>query len=179
MARRREGWRSAGTAGRARCPASGGRGRSPSTVFRRTPGRVQPSERHSAGIRQSQDDRMVVGLRWVPGLHLRLHHLQAPDRRRVHCVWRCWDSWCSGTGFGSPVFRCCSGCSFCGRPWGISPRSIPTMVSQQLTDLVKIWLIVLVATNALRSPQQIRFFTVFFLGWYLFYPARGCHSQST
>jgi O-antigen ligase len=56
---------------------------------------------------------------------------------------------------------------------GYFTTAYPSVVSQQLIDLVKVWLIVLVACNALRSPQQIRFFTVFFLAWYVFYPARG------
>ena len=56
---------------------------------------------------------------------------------------------------------------------GYFTTAYPNDVSKELTDLIKIWLIALVATNALRSPQQIRFFIIFFLGWYVFYPARG------
>jgi O-antigen ligase len=49
----------------------------------------------------------------------------------------------------------------------------PEVVQHILTELAKIWLIVLVATNALRTRAQIRFFTVFFLACFALYPLRG------
>jgi O-antigen ligase len=42
-----------------------------------------------------------------------------------------------------------------------------------LIDLGKMWLIVLVAVNALRSASQVRFFVVYFLALFATHPARG------
>jgi probable O-glycosylation ligase (exosortase A-associated) len=49
----------------------------------------------------------------------------------------------------------------------------PEVVQERLTDLAKVWLIVLVAANALRTRAQIRFFVIFFLACFALYPLRG------
>jgi len=55
--------------------------------------------------------------------------------------------------------------------WGLS--SYPDLVYLRLNQLVKLWLIALVAANALRTRQQVRFFLVFWLGCFALYPVRG------
>jgi O-antigen ligase len=42
-----------------------------------------------------------------------------------------------------------------------------------LTELAKVWIISLVAVNALRTRAQIRFFVVFYLACFAAYPVRG------
>ena len=49
----------------------------------------------------------------------------------------------------------------------------PEPVWDRLIELLKLWAVVLVAVNALRSRAQIRFFSVFFLGCFALYPLRG------
>lgn len=49
----------------------------------------------------------------------------------------------------------------------------PTVVSEELTGLLKLWLIALVAVNVLRTRSQIRFYLVFFIACYALFPARG------
>jgi O-antigen ligase len=49
----------------------------------------------------------------------------------------------------------------------------PAPVWDRLVELLKVWAVVLVAVNALRSRAQIRFFSVFFLGCFALYPLRG------
>jgi O-antigen ligase len=49
----------------------------------------------------------------------------------------------------------------------------PEPVWERLVELVKVWAIVLVGVNALRSRPQIRLFTIFFLACFAFYPVRG------
>ena len=49
----------------------------------------------------------------------------------------------------------------------------PAPTWDRLVDLVKLWAVVLVAVNALRSRAHIRFFSVFFLGCFALYPLRG------
>jgi O-antigen ligase len=49
----------------------------------------------------------------------------------------------------------------------------PEQVQESLTQLAKVWLIVLVAANALRTHQQIRFFVIFFVACFALYPLRG------
>jgi O-antigen ligase len=49
----------------------------------------------------------------------------------------------------------------------------PQMVFLRLQVVGKLWLIALVAANALRSRAQIRFFLVFWLACFAFYPVRG------
>jgi O-antigen ligase len=49
----------------------------------------------------------------------------------------------------------------------------PAPVWDRLVDFVKLWAVILVAVNALRSRAQIRFFSVFFLGCFALYPLRG------
>jgi O-antigen ligase len=49
----------------------------------------------------------------------------------------------------------------------------PDVVGEQLVNLGKLWLIALVASNAIRTRNQIRFFMVFFLGCFALFPMRG------
>jgi O-antigen ligase len=49
----------------------------------------------------------------------------------------------------------------------------PDRTWEGLTSLIKLWAIVLVAVNALRSRAQIRLFTIFFLACFALYPLRG------
>jgi O-antigen ligase len=46
-----------------------------------------------------------------------------------------------------------------------------------LVELAKLWAIVLVGVNAIRSRSQIRFFTVFFVGCFALYPLRGAFAN--
>lgn len=56
---------------------------------------------------------------------------------------------------------------------GYSVTSDPQVVFLKLQTVGKLWLIALVASNALRTRAQLRFFVVFWLGCYAFYPIRG------
>jgi O-antigen ligase len=47
------------------------------------------------------------------------------------------------------------------------------LVFDRLNQMVKLWLIALVAANALRTREQLRFFLVFWLACFGFYPVRG------
>jgi probable O-glycosylation ligase (exosortase A-associated) len=49
----------------------------------------------------------------------------------------------------------------------------PEWVSPQLTNLLKVTLIVFVAANALQTRPQVRLFMVFFLGCFALFPLRG------
>jgi probable O-glycosylation ligase (exosortase A-associated) len=49
----------------------------------------------------------------------------------------------------------------------------PEAVQERLMELAKVWLIVFVAANALRTRAQIRFFVIFFLACFALYPLRG------
>jgi probable O-glycosylation ligase (exosortase A-associated) len=49
----------------------------------------------------------------------------------------------------------------------------PELVAERLVDYGKLWLIALVAVNALRTRAQIRFFLVFALVSFALFPARG------
>src|SRR5207248_2143532 len=49
----------------------------------------------------------------------------------------------------------------------------PAPTWDRLVDLVKLWAVVLVAVNALRSRAHVRFFSVFFLGCFALFPLRG------
>jgi O-antigen ligase len=49
----------------------------------------------------------------------------------------------------------------------------PTPVWDKLIDLLKLWAVILVAVNALRSRAHVRFFSVFFLGCFALFPLRG------
>jgi probable O-glycosylation ligase (exosortase A-associated) len=55
--------------------------------------------------------------------------------------------------------------------WAVS--DFPDLVYLRLNLMVKLWLIALVAANALRSRQQIRFFLFFWLLCFAFFPVRG------
>jgi O-antigen ligase len=56
---------------------------------------------------------------------------------------------------------------------GYALSNYPDMVYLRLNTMVKLWMIALVAANALRTRQQIRFFLVFWLACYALYPVRG------
>jgi probable O-glycosylation ligase (exosortase A-associated) len=49
----------------------------------------------------------------------------------------------------------------------------PEQVQESLTLLAKVWLIALVAANALRTRGQIRFFMIFFAACFALFPLRG------
>ena len=60
--------------------------------------------------------------------------------------------------------------------WGIvgwAVSDFPALVFDRLNMMVKLWLIALVAANALRTRQQLRFFLCFWLACFAFYPVRG------
>jgi O-antigen ligase len=60
--------------------------------------------------------------------------------------------------------------------WGMVGYSLtgePQLVNAKLQIILKLWLIALVAANALRTREQIRFFLAFWLACFAFYPVRG------
>jgi O-antigen ligase len=60
--------------------------------------------------------------------------------------------------------------------WGVLGYAMtvyPALVFARLQILIKVWLIALVAANALRTRAQLRFFLVFWLGCFALYPVRG------
>lgn len=60
--------------------------------------------------------------------------------------------------------------------WGVvgfALSNYPQAVYDRLDAMVKLWLIALVAANALRTREQLRFFLVFWLGCFALYPVRG------
>jgi O-antigen ligase len=60
--------------------------------------------------------------------------------------------------------------------WGVvgfALSNYPQAVFDRLDAMVKLWLIALVAANALRTREQLRFFLVFWLGCFALYPVRG------
>ena len=62
--------------------------------------------------------------------------------------------------------------------WGVlgwAQSQYREAVFERLVDLGKLWIIVLVAVNALRTRAQLRFFILFFLACYAFYPVRGSY----
>jgi O-antigen ligase len=58
---------------------------------------------------------------------------------------------------------------------GWAQSAYPDAVSDRLIELGKLWIIVLIAVNALRTRAQLRFFTLFFLACYALYPLRGAY----
>ena len=56
---------------------------------------------------------------------------------------------------------------------GYMQTAFPEVVLDQLLALGKLWLIALVAVNALTTRARIRFFIVFFLGCFALFPVRG------
>ena len=56
---------------------------------------------------------------------------------------------------------------------GLLSTQYPPVVREHLLLITKLWLIALVAVNALRSPSQIRLFSFLFLGCFMLFPARG------
>jgi O-antigen ligase len=56
---------------------------------------------------------------------------------------------------------------------GQGQSAYPQVVAERLVDYGKLWLIALVAVNALRTRAQIRFFLVFALVSFALFPARG------
>lgn len=60
--------------------------------------------------------------------------------------------------------------------WGMIGYAVsdyPAVVYVKLNEMVKLWLIALVAANALRTRQQVRFFLVFWLACFALFPVRG------
>jgi O-antigen ligase len=60
--------------------------------------------------------------------------------------------------------------------WGMVGYSVTPyspLVFAKLQIIVKLWLIAVVAANALRTREQIRFFLAFWLACFAFYPVRG------
>jgi O-antigen ligase len=60
--------------------------------------------------------------------------------------------------------------------WGMVSYALSpyrSVVGETLLDYGKLWLIALVAVNALRTRGQLRFFAIFFLFWFATHPARG------
>ena len=58
---------------------------------------------------------------------------------------------------------------------GYASTDYPNTVWQAAYDTVKLWAITLVAANALRTRAQLRFFMIFFLACFAFYPTRGAY----
>lgn len=56
---------------------------------------------------------------------------------------------------------------------GYSMTQFPALVYARLEVVIKLWLIALVAANALRTREQLRFFLTFWLACFAFYPVRG------
>lgn len=56
---------------------------------------------------------------------------------------------------------------------GYSVTLYPSPVYAKLQIVLKLWFIALVAANALRTREQIRFFLAFWLACFAFYPVRG------
>lgn len=56
---------------------------------------------------------------------------------------------------------------------GYALSNYPALVYPKLDAMVRLWLISLVAANALRTRQQLRFFLVFWLACFALYPVRG------
>ena len=50
-----------------------------------------------------------------------------------------------------------------------------TNIVNRMTDLLKLWLIVLVAANAVRTRAQVRFLMIFCLACFALYPTRGAY----
>src|SRR6185503_15538436 len=73
--------------------------------------------------------------------------------------------------FAAPLLWLAAFLFWCAVGYVFTPYPVETWTV--LIELVKLWAIVFVAVNALQSPQQIRFFTVFFLGCFALYPLRG------
>jgi len=60
--------------------------------------------------------------------------------------------------------------------WGMIGYALsdyPALVYTRLDQMVKLWLIALVAANALRTRAQLRFFLFFWLACFALYPVRG------
>jgi probable O-glycosylation ligase (exosortase A-associated) len=56
---------------------------------------------------------------------------------------------------------------------GYSMTIYPSLVYAKLQIVLKLWFIALVAANALRTREQLRFFLTFWLACFAFYPVRG------
>lgn len=56
---------------------------------------------------------------------------------------------------------------------GYSQTNYPSVVWDVLLQFVKVWLIALVAVNALRTRMQLRVFMVFYLACFALFPVRG------
>lgn len=56
---------------------------------------------------------------------------------------------------------------------GLATTRYPGIVQEEVITLGKLWLVLVVAVNCLRTRSQIRFFIVFFLFFFAAWPARG------
>ena len=56
---------------------------------------------------------------------------------------------------------------------GYTQTQFPELVGDKLLNLARVWLIILLAANAVRSRAQVRFFLIFLLGCYALFPVRG------
>ena len=56
---------------------------------------------------------------------------------------------------------------------GLAMTDYPTVVIERLRDFLKLWLIVVVAVNALTTRAALRLFMVFFAGCFALFPLRG------
>lgn len=56
---------------------------------------------------------------------------------------------------------------------GLASTAWPDVVQERLWDYVKLWLIALVAVNALRTRAQVQAYLLFVIACYLLFPARG------
>jgi O-antigen ligase len=56
---------------------------------------------------------------------------------------------------------------------GIHSSALPAVTQERVVDYLKLWLIALVAVNALRTRAQIQGFLIFVVGCYALFPARG------
>lgn len=56
---------------------------------------------------------------------------------------------------------------------GLASTAWPDVVRERVWDYAKLWLIALVAVNALRTRAQIQAYLLFVIGCYLLFPARG------
>ena len=49
----------------------------------------------------------------------------------------------------------------------------PEIALERVVDHLKLWIIVVVAVNALQTAGQVRFYMMFFLGCFILFPIRG------
>jgi O-antigen ligase len=56
---------------------------------------------------------------------------------------------------------------------GLTTSPYPTLVQESITNYVKLWLVALVAVNALRRRAQLQVYLILVVVWYMLFPARG------